>query len=227
MANNDRVCYVVGAMSLSLALRPYPAPGDCVIAADRGFDSLLAYGVMPDLVVGDFDSLGHTPNHPNVIQLPKMKDDTDMVFALRRGLELGYRRFVLLGGVGGRLEHTLGNLQILDWLTTQGAVGFLAGEKTAATALRNGSLTFPSSASGYHSVFCNSGTARGVFLRGLKFPLEDYTMEGSFPIGVSNEFLGVPATVSVREGSLLLVWEEKGDFYTQLSQLWDRGAPIH
>ena len=52
-------------------------------------------------------------------------------------------------------------------------------------------------------------------------------MEGSFPIGVSNEFLGVPATVSVREGSLLLVWEEKGDFYTQLSQLWDRGAPIH
>ena len=227
MASNDRICYVVGAMSLSLALRPCPAPGDCVIAADRGYDSLMAYGVTPDLVVGDFDSLGYAPSHPNVIQLPKMKDDTDMVFALRRGLELGYRRFVLLGGVGGRLEHTLGNLQILDWLTTQGAVGFLAGEKTAATALRNGSVTFPPSMTGYLSVFCNSGTARGVGLQGLKFPLENYTMEGSFPIGVSNEFLGVPATVSVREGSLLLVWEEKGDFYTQLPQLWDRGAPIH
>ena len=222
MANYDRICYVVGAMSLSLALRPYPAPGDCVIAADRGYDSLMAYGVVPDLVVGDFDSLGYAPSHPNVTQLPKQKDDTDMVYALRKGLEMGYRRFVLLGGVGGRLEHTLGNLQILDWLTTQGATGFLAGEKTAATALRNGSLTFPSSMTGYLSVFCNSGTARGVDLKGLKFPLTDYTMTGSFPIGVSNEFLGEPATVSVKDGSLLLLWEEKGDFYQLLPQLWLR-----
>ena len=227
MTGNDRVCYVVGAMSLSLALRPCPAPGDYVIAADRGYDSLMAYGVVPDLVVGDFDSLGYAPSHHNVIQLPRAKDDTDMVFALRRGLELGYRRFVLLGGVGGRLEHTLGNLQILDWLTTQGAVGFLAGEKTVATALRNGSLTFPAGMSGYLSVFCNSGTAKGVYLRGLQFPLEDYSMESSFPVGVSNEFLDGPATVSVAEGSLLLLWEEKGDFYTQLPRLWSRERPIH
>ena len=190
MANSSGICYVVGAMSLTPALRPYPAPGDYVIAADRGYDSLMAYGVNPDLVVGDFDSLGYTPNHPNLIRLPVEKDDTDVACALRQGLKLGYRRFILLGCVGGRLEHTLGNLQILDWLTTQGAQGFLAGEKTAATALRNGALTFPSSMSGPLSVFCNSGTARGVTLTGLRFPLEDYTLESSFPIGVSNQFLG-------------------------------------
>lgn len=220
MAHDSRICYVVGAMSLSLSLRPCPVPGDYVIAADRGFDSLMAYGVNPDLVVGDFDSLGHMPKHPNVVQLPKAKDDTDMVFALRKGLELGYRRFVLLGGVGGRLDHTLGNLQILDWLTTQGAAGFLAGEKIAATALRNGSITFPASMSGYLSVFCNSGTAEGVTLSNVKFPLDDYTMSGSFPIGVSNEFLDGPAAVSVRNGSLLLLWEDKGDFYARLPKLW-------
>ena len=201
MTNNQRICYVVGAMSLSPSLRPYPAPGDYVIAADRGYDSLMAYGVTPDLVVGDFDSLGRTPSHPNVIQLPAEKDDTDIVYALR-------------------LEHTLGNLQLLDWLTTQGAHGFLAGEKTAATALRNSSLTFPASMSGYLSVFCNSGTAEGVTLTGLKFPLDQYQMEGSFPIGVSNEFLGTEATVSVRHGSLLLLWEESGNFYSQLPKLW-------
>ena len=223
MTNCDRICYVVGAMSLSLALRPSPAPGDYVIAADRGYDSLMAYGVVPDLVVGDFDSLGYAPSHPNVIQLPAEKDDTDMVFALRRGLELGYRRFVLLGGVGGRLEHTLANLQLLDWLTTQGAAGFLAGEKTAATALRDSTLVFPASMSGYLSVFCNSGTASGVTLSNLKFPLTDYTMSGSFPLGVSNEFLETPATVSVRQGSLLLLWEERGDFYSLLPKLWARG----
>lgn len=220
MAANDRICYVVGAMSLSMNLRPYPAPGDYVIAADRGYDSLMAFNVQPDLVVGDFDSLGHTPSHPNVIQLPAEKDDTDMVFALRKGLELGYRRFVLLGGVGGRVEHTYGNIQLLDWLTTQGAQGFLAGEKTVITALRDGELAFPSGMRGYLSVFCNSGTAEGVTLEGLKFPLKEDTLTGSFPLGVSNEFTDIPARVSVKSGSLILIWEDKGDFYTRLPRLW-------
>lgn len=218
---SNRICYIVGAMSLTPDLRPYPIPGDYVIAADRGFDSLVAYGVKPDLVVGDFDSLGHRPNHPNVIQLPAEKDDTDMVYALRKGLELGYRRFILLGGVGGRLEHTLGNLQLLDWLSLHGAQGFLAGEKTAATCIRDGqSITFPSSMSGYLSVFCNSGTAEGVTLSGLKYPLDRYTLSGSFPLGVSNQFLGTEAAVSAETGSLLLIWEDKGDFYAKLPRLW-------
>jgi thiamine pyrophosphokinase len=220
MPDPKRICYVVGAMSLSLSLRPCPVPGDYVIAADRGFDSLMAYGVTPDLAVGDFDSLGRTPNHPNVVQLPTEKDDTDMIFALRKGLELGYRRFVLLGGVGGRLDHTLGNLQSLDWLTTQGAQGFLAGEKTVATAIRDSSLTFPPSMSGGLSVFCNSGIAEGVNLSGVKYPLEDASLSNCFPLGVSNQFLGQNARITVREGSLLLLWEDKGDFFSLLPKLW-------
>lgn len=215
------ICYIVGAMSLTPDLRPYPVQGDYVIAADRGFDSLMAYGVKPDLAVGDFDSLGHRPSHPNVIQLPVEKDDTDMVYAIRNGLELGYRRFILLGGVGGRLEHTLGNLQLLDWLARHGAQGFLAGEKTVATCIRDGmSLTFPPSMSGYLSVFCNSGTAEGVDLSGLKYPLAGYTLTGDFPLGVSNQFLDGPASVSVGKGSLLLIWEDRGDFYAKLPRLW-------
>lgn len=218
---NRNICYIVGAMSLTPDLRPYPVQGDYVIAADRGFDSLVAYGVRPDLAVGDFDSLGHRPNHPNVIQLPAEKDDTDMVFALRKGLELGYRRFVLLGGVGGRLEHTLGNLQLLDWLACQGGQGFLAGEKTVATCIRDGmSVAFPPSMTGYLSVLCNSGRAEGVDLTGLKYPLNGYTLTGSFPLGVSNQFLGQEASVSVKQGSLLLIWEDKGDFYSKLPKLW-------
>lgn len=223
MIHTTGICYIVGAMSLTPALRPYPTAEDYVIAADRGYDSLMAYGVVPDLAVGDFDSLGYQPDHPNVIQLPVEKDDTDMVFALRKGLELGYRRFLLLGGVGGRLEHTLANLQLLDWLTGQGGQGFLAGEKTVATAIRGpASLTFPAAMSGYLSAFCNSGTAEGVTLENLKFPLEHSTLTSSFPLGVSNQFLGQSARVSVEKGSLLLIWEDKGDFYSLLPQLWLR-----
>ena len=223
MIHATGICYIVGAMSLTPTLRPYPTAEDYVIAADRGYDSLMAYGVVPDLAVGDFDSLGYQPDHPNVIQLPVEKDDTDMVFALRKGLELGYRRFLVLGGVGGRLEHTLANLQLLDWLTGQGGQGFLAGEKTVATAIRGpASLTFPAAMSGYLSAFCNSGTAEGVTLENLKFPLEHSTLTSSFPLGVSNQFLGQSARVSVEKGSLLLIWEDKGDFYSLLPQLWLR-----
>ena len=215
------ICYVVGAMSLSPDLRPYPVQGDYVIAADRGFDSLMAYGVKPDLAVGDFDSLGYRPSHPNVIQLPAEKDDTDMVYALRKGIELGYRRFILLGGVGGRLEHTLGNLQLLDWLAAQGGQGFLVGEKTAATCIRDGKrITFPASMSGCLSVLCSSGTAEGVTLTGLKYPLDNHTLTSQFPLGLSNQFLGQEAAVSVETGSLLLRWEDKGDFYARLPKLW-------
>ena len=215
------ICYVVGAMSLSPDLRPYPVQGDFVIAADRGFDSLMAYGVRPDLAGGDFDSLGYRPNHPNVIQLPTEKDDTDMVYALRKGLELGYLRFILLGGVGGRLEHTLGNLQLLDWLASQGGQGFLVGEKTAATCIRDGRrILFPASMSGGLSVLCGSGTAEGVDLIGLKYPLDKHTLTSQVPLGLSNQFLGQEATVSVETGSLLLLWEDKGDFYAKLPKLW-------
>ncbi len=220
MEHDNRICYVVGAMSLTPALRPYPNPGDFVIAADRGFDSLMAYGVTPDLAVGDFDSLGHLPDHRNVIALPVEKDDTDMAFALRKGLELGYRRFVLLGGVGGRLDHTLANLQLLDFLAAQGAQGFLAGERLAATAVRNGTFEFPAAMTGPLAVFCNSGEAKGVTMTGVKYTLTDDTLTGSCPIGVSNQFLGQAGSISVREGSLILMWEEKGDFYSQMPRLW-------
>ena len=99
----------------------------------------------------------------------------------------------------------------------------MAGEKTIATCIRDGdSLTFPDTMSGYLSVFCNSGRAEGVTLTNLKYPLEDYTLTGSFPLGVSNEFLGAPAQVSVREGSLLLIWEDKGDFYSLVPKLWTK-----
>ena len=220
MSNEKRICYVVGAMSLTPDLKPFPVPGDFVIAADRGFDSLMAYGVKPDLAVGDFDSLGRRPEHDNIIELPVEKDDTDMAFALRKGLELGYRRFVLLGGVGGRLDHTLANMQLLDFLTSQGAQGFLAGDKLIATAVRDKCFAFPETMKGPLAVFCNSGRAEGVNMTGVKYALEDAVITGDFPVGVSNQFLGEAGAISVKQGSLVLMWEDQGNFYQLMNRLW-------
>ena len=201
------VCFIVGAGVIDPDLRLSPAPGDLLIAADGGLPAVERMGLVPDLVIGDFDSLGRTPTHPNTIVLPTEKDDTDMAAAVKLGLERGYRRFALYGGTGGRLAHTLANLQLLDGLAPQNCRGFLVGEGTVATALCSDTLSFPAHMSGYLSLFCHSGHASGVTLTGLKYPLTDATLTSDVPLGVSNEFTGVPAQVSVRSGVLLALWQ--------------------
>lgn len=219
MVETHGICYIVGAMPLEPDLLPQPQPGDLLIAADGGYASLYTRGIPVDLVVGDFDSLNTPPQHPNVIRLPRIKDETDMGFAINQGLERGYTRFVLLGGIGGRLEHTVANLQLLHYLSMRGAKGILAGGGQAAISITNSSFTFPPDMAGYCSVFCQSGTAHGVTLEGLKYPLDDDELVSSFPLGVSNEFLDLPAHITVKEGSLLVIWGCHGRLMEQLPEL--------
>ena len=207
MNPKNGICYIVGAMPLGDVPSPAPGPEDLLIAADRGYATLSQLGLSPHVVIGDFDSLGLVPEHPNLIKLPCEKDDTDMGFALNYALKLGYTRFLLLGGLGGRLDHTFANLQLLNALSNQNAIGILAGEGQAATVITNGSFSFSPSCCGYCSVYCVSGQAHGVTLDGLKYPLRNATLTGDYPLGTSNEFLGIPARVSVRDGSLLLIWQ--------------------
>lgn len=204
---NDAVCFIVGAGSIDPALRLSPRPGDLIIAADAGWLALERMGLTPDLVVGDFDSLGSRPDHPNTIVLPTVKDNTDMHAAIRLGQERGYTRFALYGGTGGRLAHTLANLQLLDGLSRQGCRGVLIGEGTVAAAVTDASLSFPAHMTGYLSVFCSGAPAQGVTLSGLKYTLQDAGLSSAFPLGVSNEFIGIPACVSVTCGTLLVLWQ--------------------
>ncbi|MBE6973215.1 MAG: thiamine diphosphokinase [Ruminococcaceae bacterium] len=204
---NDAVCFIVGAGTVDPDLRLSPGPDDLLIAADGGFATVERMGLVPHLVIGDFDSLGKQPDHPNTMVLPTVKDDTDMSAAIKIGRERGYTRFALYGGTGGRLAHTLANLQLLDGLAREGCRGFLVGEGTVATAVHNSKLNFPAHMFGYLSAFCVSGRAEGVALSGLKYEVSDARMESSFPLGVSNEFTGLPARVEVADGSLLVLWQ--------------------
>lgn len=199
----EHICYIIGAWhGEDAVLRP--APGDLVIAADGGYRALEPLGLKADLVVGDFDSLGFVPEHETVIRHPVMKDDTDMMLAVNLGLERGYEHFVLAGSIGGRLDHTIANLQTLLYLTNRGAVGLLYGENTVITAVKNSSVTLHGT--GTVSVFCLDGQANGVTERGLLYPLEDAVLHSDFPLGVSNEFTGVPAAISVRDGTVCVLW---------------------
>ena len=181
---------------------------DLVIAADGGLAHTQALGITPGVILGDFDSLGYTPRGANVF--PVEKDDTDAMLAVRRGLAMGYRQFVLYGSLDGpRLDHTVANFQTLQFLADNGAEGVLVGRNTLVTLVKNGSLTFPAGCEGTISVFCHGASAHGVTLQGLYYPLEKGTLTPGFPLGASNHFTAAPARITVEEGSLLILWERQ------------------
>lgn len=184
--------------------------GDLVLAADGGLAHLEKLGICPDGMIGDFDSLGYVPQGAQVF--PVEKDDTDSMLALRKGLELGYRCFVLYGALDGpRLDHTLANLQALCFLCEHGAQGYLMGVSTVATAVKEQTLTFPETAEGILSVFCMGADCR-VSLEGVQYEMENGTLTSHFPLGVSNHFVGKAARVTVHEGCALVLYDRKNGF---------------
>ncbi len=203
----DGSCYIIGAGDFFGFVRK-PGAGDYVIAADAGYKYCLNEGVTPDLVVGDFDSLGAAPDFPNIVQMPVEKDDTDTLHAMRIGLERGYKRFEIYGGTGGaRADHTLSNLQCLLFLVKNGARGTLYGNGVLYTVIHNESAEFSQEARGDFSVFCFDGQARGVYEEGFKYSLHNAVVTSDFPIGVSNSFTGKPAKISVADGTLILYYQ--------------------
>lgn len=225
-------CYIVGAGDFTP--RGFaPVPGDLVLAADGGYRALYSLGYTPDLLLGDFDSLGDLPLPPDlpVLRFPARKDDTDTGLALRHGLDRGFRDFALYGCAGGRVDHLLANLQSMARVSRLGATIRLAAPEYDAWALTGPApdtsapstpapdalapdalapaavLALPPRPGGtLVSVFCHGDRAEGVTLTGLAYPLSDAALTGDFPLGVSNRRLdGQRATVAVRRGTLLIL----------------------
>ena len=204
---SNGICYILGAGE---HYGPPPArrTGDFVIAADGEYWYARQYGMEVDLLVGDFDSLEQPPKDQNTLMLPQEKDDTDMLAAIREGYKRGYRAFYIYGGTGRRLDHTLANIQCIANFAAKGARGYLHDKGTVITAIHNDSIAFPAGCEGAISVFSHSDTSQGVFETGLKYTLADATLTSRYPVGVSNEFTGAKSTISVRAGTLVIIYPQ-------------------
>lgn len=200
-------CVIFCAAEFDSLARPLEK-GDFVIAADGGLRHTQKLNITPDGILGDFDSLGFTPEGANVF--PVEKDDTDAMLAVRQGLSLGFREFILYGSLDGpRLDHAIANFQTLQFLADNDAFGYLVGSSYLATVVKNGQLVFPAGLEGTISVFCLGADAEGVDIDGLYYPLKNGTLTAGFPLGVSNHFTGEAAKVTVKNGSLLILWDRK------------------
>ena len=158
---------------------------DYVIACDRGYRHAERMGIMPDLIVGDFD--------------------TDTMLAARRAAELGYGEATICCCFGGRLDHTLANLQTAAWLVEHGASVRLTGTDTEAYAFTAGKTRIPRRDGWSLSLFSLSDRCEGVSIRGTEYDGENITIRNSFPVGISNRWSAGEAEISVRQGILLII----------------------
>ena len=201
-------CFIFAAGTY-YGLREQPQPGDLVLAADAGYEVCRREGIVPDLVLGDFDSMEQPADAKNVLRVPVEKDDTDTMLAVKTALENDCDTVYIYGGTGGkRLDHTLANLQTLLYLRRRGARGYLYDNDFVWTAIENESLTIRREVEwGLFSAFCLGDRAEGIDETGFQYPLRDASLTPDFPLGVSNHIVEDIAAVTVRSGALVVGWE--------------------
>ncbi len=209
MTNRTGICYIIGACSeFSSKFSLNCNKNDLIIAADGGYDILKNNGIKPDILLGDFDSITEVPENITLIRHPVKKDDTDTFLAYKTALEKGYKNFVILGGVGGRFDHTIANIQTLLNIAKNGGRGFLMGKNSAMTTIFNANIEFSEKHTGNLGVFAQGNDAHNVTISGLKYEADNVTLKADTPMGVSNEFVGERASVEVQNGALFVVWDE-------------------
>lgn len=205
-------CVLVGASPFEDAayLKTYLRDADHIVAADGGLQLLDAMAVAPHRVIGDFDSaVLPSDGALAVTELPTHKDDTDVFAAAKEALADGYRDFLLLGCLGGRLDHTVSNLFLLRFLHEHGAQGVLVDERHEVRLFTCGTYVIPCRQDCYVSLLPYGGNAEGVCIHGAEYPLENATLDTVFPLGVSNGFVGSDVTVTVKSGYLLCILAKK------------------
>ncbi len=184
------------------------------VCCDGGYPHFKKKGVIPDVFIGDLDSYdsGDQTSKEKTIILNKEKDDTDSFYAIKFLLNSGYNHFSLYGCLGGeRLDMTIANLATLDYLAERGYKAFAYDEKgeNVCFFLKNGSIEFKEDSKGGISVFAWNQKACGVTETGLKYTLDNQDLYPDVPLGVSNEFIGKKASVTVKEGTLLIMTDKE------------------
>lgn len=185
----------------------HPDVDDLILCADGGYDAAMRWGIKPDLVIGDFDSMPEDHIRDcQVMKLPVHKDDTDMVVCLREGRRRGYTHFRMAGCVGGRLDHTISNLQCLYDCALRGEDAWMCDERNRVTVLLPGQHTLQRVPGRKLSLLALTPEATGVTLRGTEWELDNAVLTQRYPLGVSNEFCGGQAELFFRTGALTVIY---------------------
>lgn len=200
-------CVIVGGADINNYdyIRSRLCADDYIVFCDSGLKHLEALQVKPSLIVGDFDSHDNPQLDIETIVLPCEKDDTDTVFAVKEAIKRGFDDFLLIGVVGARLDHTLGNVSILLYLDSVGKKGIIIDDYSEMEIVSNEPAYIEESYA-FFSLINITGTAKGITIENAKYLLNNAKITCEYQYGVSNEVLpGKTAKVSILDGKLLLI----------------------
>ncbi len=197
------VAYNPGGVRNSVEIQP----DDFIICADGGYDIAVADNLYPDLLIGDFDSISeHTPRAKKIIRVPSEKDDTDLMICIQHALDKGFDEYIIIGGIGGRLDHTLGNIQSMSYACDHIRKIVMCDPENTLTMLSGGDVTLQKQPGKKHfSLFSITEECTDVTITGAKYPLTGARLAYNVTLGVSNEFVSNEVTVSLGSGKLLVV----------------------
>jgi len=199
--------YINGYLSSLLSDIDY----DYLICADGGYTHAFQAGLKPDLVIGDFDSSSFdVASGIEVLKLPVEKDDTDTLYCIKYAIENGANEIYVIGGLGGRADHSMANLESIKYANRKGVSCTLIDQHNrifmeSANDCKLTSVEIPKREGWHLSIFPFCGVCKGVSLKGTKYPLKNYDLEDTFPIGVSNEIEEDTAVISFKKGDMLII----------------------
>lgn len=180
-----------------------------VISADGGYLNALKFNILPNICMGDFDTLNTNINPKcEMIKFPSNKDDTDTMLCIKKAMSIGCDSIYIYGALGGRFDHTIANVQALEYMLNKNVIGYIVDTQnvitmqTVSTRLYKNSKDFK-----YFSILSISDTAR-VSASGLKYPLNNTVLTRNFPLGVSNEILEDSFSITVHSGTILIVYSK-------------------
>ncbi|MDD3796168.1 MAG: thiamine diphosphokinase [Lachnospiraceae bacterium] len=186
---------------------------DCIIAADRGLLFLKENQIMPTHIVGDFDSADaswlETYRENPEVEIRRFhpeKDWTDTEIAVELALELSCSRIDILGATGSRIDHVIGNIQVLSLARAHQADCCLVDSRNRIYLINSGIQLQKNKQHGnYVSLFAYGGDVQGLTLKGFKYPLDHFTLGTVGTRGVSNEIIEETASISFDTGQLLVI----------------------
>lgn len=186
-------------------MKNYIKPRDYIIACDSGVNHLSELGILPDLIVGDFDSYRDTLDYScEIITLPVEKDETDSFFAIKQAISRGYDEITLLGGTGRRFDHTMANISALCFIKSQGAFGEIIDDYGRYFVLDGDTAVIKRGECQYFSIIPLTFELHGITITGAKFPLKNADADMNYLYTTSNEIVENECKISIKSGKAIV-----------------------
>lgn len=199
-------CVIIGGGDCSVELlKSNILNSDYIICADSGYDICIKAKIRPDLLIGDFDSIKSFASNVEKITLPVEKDVTDCEAAYNEGVKRGFMDFLILGGTGGRFEHTFANISVMARASREGNTFRIVDYRHNFYSVTNSSIKIPYSPDKQISVFAFGDNAMGVTEKGFHYSIENYTLNPFVPMGISNDIVDDYGEISVEKGTLIVI----------------------